>query len=254
MARLRVRVPRRSGASGDPGRPSRDHQPDAAARARDVRWAACLGRRAIHEPKSAGGRIPVLIGGNGPKVTWRLAARFADELNLDDAARRGRPGPAGDRRPMRGGRTGPAVAAGIGPRLGPARCARRSRPARTAARVPRCRHGRGDAAGLRRGRRCGPSRAGSPTTARRSGCWSRRPWPIRGRRIHIVIRRIPVDIRRGARGDLARIGAPRWGSSMRPTPRPHHRKEQRHGPRPDHLPGHVSPRIFARSPQASVAP
>jgi alkanesulfonate monooxygenase SsuD/methylene tetrahydromethanopterin reductase-like flavin-dependent oxidoreductase (luciferase family) len=38
---------------------------------------------AINEPKSAGGRIPVLIGGNGPKVTWRLAARFADELNLD---------------------------------------------------------------------------------------------------------------------------------------------------------------------------
>jgi alkanesulfonate monooxygenase SsuD/methylene tetrahydromethanopterin reductase-like flavin-dependent oxidoreductase (luciferase family) len=38
---------------------------------------------AIHEPKSAGGRIPVLIGGNGPKVTWRLAARFADEVNLD---------------------------------------------------------------------------------------------------------------------------------------------------------------------------
>jgi alkanesulfonate monooxygenase SsuD/methylene tetrahydromethanopterin reductase-like flavin-dependent oxidoreductase (luciferase family) len=38
---------------------------------------------AVHEPTSAGGRIPVLIGGNGPKVTWRLAARFADELNLD---------------------------------------------------------------------------------------------------------------------------------------------------------------------------
>jgi alkanesulfonate monooxygenase SsuD/methylene tetrahydromethanopterin reductase-like flavin-dependent oxidoreductase (luciferase family) len=38
---------------------------------------------AIHEPKSAGGHIPVLIGGNGPRVTWRLAARFADELNLD---------------------------------------------------------------------------------------------------------------------------------------------------------------------------
>ncbi len=38
---------------------------------------------AIHEPKSAGGHIPLLIGGNGPKVTWRLAARFADELNLD---------------------------------------------------------------------------------------------------------------------------------------------------------------------------
>lgn len=28
-------------------------------------------------------RIPIIVGGNGPKVTWRLAARFADELNLD---------------------------------------------------------------------------------------------------------------------------------------------------------------------------
>jgi alkanesulfonate monooxygenase SsuD/methylene tetrahydromethanopterin reductase-like flavin-dependent oxidoreductase (luciferase family) len=28
-------------------------------------------------------RIPIVVGGNGQKVTWRLAARFADELNLD---------------------------------------------------------------------------------------------------------------------------------------------------------------------------
>jgi F420-dependent oxidoreductase-like protein len=27
--------------------------------------------------------MPIMVGGNGPKVTWRLAARFADELNLD---------------------------------------------------------------------------------------------------------------------------------------------------------------------------
>jgi alkanesulfonate monooxygenase SsuD/methylene tetrahydromethanopterin reductase-like flavin-dependent oxidoreductase (luciferase family) len=32
----------------------------------------------MHEP-----RIPIMVGGNGPNVTWRLAARFADELNVD---------------------------------------------------------------------------------------------------------------------------------------------------------------------------
>jgi F420-dependent oxidoreductase-like protein len=28
-------------------------------------------------------RVPIMVGGNGPNVTWRLAARYADELNLD---------------------------------------------------------------------------------------------------------------------------------------------------------------------------
>ena len=28
-------------------------------------------------------RVPIMVGGNGRNVTWRLAARFADEINVD---------------------------------------------------------------------------------------------------------------------------------------------------------------------------
>lgn len=42
-------------------------------------------RDAINLPKGPQQpRIPIMVGGNGPEVTWRLAARYADELNLDE--------------------------------------------------------------------------------------------------------------------------------------------------------------------------
>ena len=41
-------------------------------------------RDAVNVPKPVQHpRVPIMVGGNGPNVTWRLAARFADELNLD---------------------------------------------------------------------------------------------------------------------------------------------------------------------------
>ncbi|MFN8620839.1 MAG: TIGR03619 family F420-dependent LLM class oxidoreductase [Chloroflexota bacterium] len=42
---------------------------------------------AINEPKPVSGRrFPIMVGGNGPRITWGLAARYADELNLDAVA------------------------------------------------------------------------------------------------------------------------------------------------------------------------
>ena len=41
-------------------------------------------RGAINEPAGLQApRLPIMVGGNGPERTWRLAARYADELNID---------------------------------------------------------------------------------------------------------------------------------------------------------------------------
>lgn len=40
-------------------------------------------QEAINVPKPIQEHLPIMVGGNGRNVTWRLAARYADELNLD---------------------------------------------------------------------------------------------------------------------------------------------------------------------------
>ncbi|MEO6350090.1 MAG: TIGR03560 family F420-dependent LLM class oxidoreductase [Candidatus Limnocylindrales bacterium] len=50
---------------------------------------------AINRPLPLQEHVPIMVGGNGQNVTWRLAARYADELNLDgmtpDEVRRAMP-------------------------------------------------------------------------------------------------------------------------------------------------------------------
>jgi F420-dependent oxidoreductase-like protein len=38
---------------------------------------------AINEPKPVHATIPIIVGGNGREVTWRIAVRLADEINVD---------------------------------------------------------------------------------------------------------------------------------------------------------------------------
>ena len=46
------------------------------------RYSSVRDARNVPKPIEPGG-MPIMVGGNGPNVTWRLAARYADELNLD---------------------------------------------------------------------------------------------------------------------------------------------------------------------------
>ena len=40
-------------------------------------------RGAINDPMPLQAHLPIMVGGNGRRVTWRLAAQYADELNVD---------------------------------------------------------------------------------------------------------------------------------------------------------------------------
>jgi F420-dependent oxidoreductase-like protein len=49
-------------------------------------------RDAINLPKPLQRHMPIMVGGNGRERTWRIAARLADELNLDNMAIEDMPG------------------------------------------------------------------------------------------------------------------------------------------------------------------
>jgi F420-dependent oxidoreductase-like protein len=48
-------------------------------------YSSVRGARNVPKPLQRP-RVPIMVGGNGRNVTWRLAARFADELNVDGMA------------------------------------------------------------------------------------------------------------------------------------------------------------------------
>ena len=136
------------------------------APARDVRGSHSRSvRDAINVPKPIQRpRVPIMVGGNGPNVTWRLAARHADELNVDGMT----PAEVVEALPVIAARCeeigrDPAIAAGLGPRLEPRSSARAGRRGSTASRPTARRASAGSWASCAR----------PPRPTRRSSRWSR---------------------------------------------------------------------------------
>ena len=83
VAGLRLRLPDHRRADGRARRPPRDHPRDARRRAgRPYEGQYAHVRGAINVPKGIQQpRIPIIVGGNGERVTAGYAIRYADELN-----------------------------------------------------------------------------------------------------------------------------------------------------------------------------
>jgi alkanesulfonate monooxygenase SsuD/methylene tetrahydromethanopterin reductase-like flavin-dependent oxidoreductase (luciferase family) len=58
-----------------------DHRPQAARRATSFSGKWYHTESAINEPRYRD-HIPIMLGGSGEKTTFRLAARYADHLNI----------------------------------------------------------------------------------------------------------------------------------------------------------------------------
>ncbi len=106
---VRLRLPGDEGAARRPRRLARGPAGDARpGRATYEGTHACV-RDAINLPKGLQQpRVPIMVGGNGPERTWRMAARVRRRAEPRRHERRGpRDEPPGHPRPMRGDRPRP---------------------------------------------------------------------------------------------------------------------------------------------------
>ena len=145
VARVRVRLPGDARAArprwATTSRSSRGCWRRGARSMRPGRARIRRVRDAINIPKPLQQpHVPIMVGGNGQNVTWRLAARYADELNLDGKS----PSEVAAALPIIRSRCeeigrDPATLARLGEHLGGGRRERGPGASRPARRLPRAR-------------------------------------------------------------------------------------------------------------------